>query len=59
MPRRQHKTTMNNSKYTMSPPQPSNAITAGYQYCDIGKEQDRNLKIVFMTMKEVLKEEIN
>lgn len=42
----------------MSPLEPSNSTTTGPGKCNIVEAQDKSLKIAFMDMIEVLKEEM-
>jgi hypothetical protein len=59
MPRRQHKSTINNSQDNMSPLEPSNPYTAGLKHCNRAEAQEIDLKIVFMIIIEVLRKEMN
>lgn len=43
----------------MSPLEPRNTTTVGPEYCNRDEAQEKDLKIAFMNMIKVLKEEIN
>ena len=59
MPRHQHKNTVNKSQGNMAPPEPSYPTTARPKYSNIAEAQENNLKINFMRMTKVLKEEMS
>ena len=59
MPRWPCKNAVTNSYISMSQLEFSNPIRLGSEYSNIAEAQDKDLKIEFMNVKEVLKEEIN
>lgn len=59
MTRHQHKNKINNSQGTISPLELSNSPTAGPEYPIIAEGQGKDLKVAFVNVIEVLKEEVN
>ena len=59
MPRCQHKNTVNNRQGNMSPPKPSYPTTGTPEYSNATETQEKDLKINFMKMIDVLTEKVN
>ena len=59
MPRCHLKNTINSSQDTVSPLVPSNPATESLEYSNMAKAQEKDLKIPFMNMIQVLREEIS
>lgn len=55
----QYKNTINNSQDNVSPLQPRKPMTSGPEYSNIVGTQDKDLKIVFMSKIEALKEKMS
>jgi hypothetical protein len=59
MPRCEHKNTANNNKDSTSSTRAQQPYHTGPENCNIVKAQDTDLKITFINMIEVLKEDMN
>lgn len=59
MTRHQHKNKVNNSQGTISPLELSYSPIAGSEYSIIAEGQGKDLKVAFVNVTEVLKEEVN
>lgn len=59
IPKLQCKNTVNNVQGNMSPPKPSQPITARLEYFNTPETQESNAKTNFITIIDVLKDEIN
>lgn len=59
MPRNQWKNTINSRLNNMSPLEPGNPITSGFEKCNTAEAQNKDLKVRFVSMIKVLKGKIS